>query len=89
MTASYWIQFSHGVLVPPFIVPARLILSCHLVYPALQSQYDVGFRSFTVDSETPLWKERWEALLELLQAYISSVLQLGIMVRDWCWRHRA
>ena len=74
---------------PALIVLERLILSCYLAYPALQSQFDRGFRSFTVDSETPLWKERWEALRQLLQAYVPAVLQLGIMVRDCSWRHRA
>ena len=39
---------------PALIVLERLILSCYLAYPALQSQFDRGFRSFTVDSETPL-----------------------------------
>ena len=74
---------------PALIVLERLILSCYLVYPALQSQFDRGFRSFTVDSETPLLKERLEALRELLQAYVPAVLQLGIMVRDCSWRHGA
>ena len=74
---------------PALIVLERLILSCYLAYPALQSQFDHGFRSFTVDSETSLWKERREALRELLQAYVPTVLQLGIMVRDCSWRHRA
>ena len=74
---------------PALIVLERLILSCYLTYPAMRSQFDRGFRSFTVDSETPLWKERWEALRKLLQAYVPAVLQLGIMVRDCSWRHRA
>ena len=39
---------------PPLIVLERLILSCYLAYPALQSQFDRGFRGFTVDSETSL-----------------------------------
>ena len=74
---------------PAPIVLERLILSCYLAYPALQSQFDRGFRSFTVDSETPLWKDRWEALRQLMQAYVRAVLQLGTMVRDCSWRHRA
>ena len=74
---------------PPLIVLERRILSCYVVYPALQSQFDRGFRSFTVDSETSLWKQCWEALRELLQTYIPAVLQLGIMVCDRSWRHRA
>ena len=73
----------------PLIVPERLILSCYLPYPALQSQFDPGFRGFTVDSETSLWKERREALRESLQVYKPAVLQLGIMVRDCSWRHWA
>ena len=51
---------------PALIVVERLILSCYLAYPALQSQFDRGFQSFTVDSETSLWKDRWEAVRELL-----------------------
>ena len=74
---------------PALIVLERLILSCYLAYPALQSQFGRGFRSFTVDSETPLWKERWEPLRQSLQAYVPVVLQLGIMVPDCSWRHRA
>ena len=74
---------------PALIVLERLILSCYLAYPAPQSQLDRGIRSFTVDSETSLWKECWEALRESLQAYVLAVLQLGIMVRDCSWRHRA
>ena len=73
----------------PLIVLERLILSCYLAHLALQSQFDHAFRSFTVDREISLWKERWEALRELLQAYIPVVLQLGIMVRECSWRHRA
>ena len=71
------------------IVMERLILSCYLAYPALQSQFDRGFRSFAVDNETSLRKERWAAVRELLQAYVLAALQLGIMVRDCSWRHRA
>ena len=67
---------------PTLIVLERLILSCYLVYPALQCQFDRGLRSFTVDSENSLWKERWEALQELLQTYVHDVLQLGIMVHE-------
>ena len=74
---------------PALIVLERLILSYYLVYPALQSQFDLGFWNFTVDSETSLWRERWEALWESLQSYVRGVLQLGIMVRDCSWRHRA
>ena len=74
---------------PALIVLERLILSCYLPYPALLSQFDRGFRSFTIDSETSLWKEQWEALWELLHAYVPAVLQLGIMVRDCSWRHPA
>ena len=74
---------------PALIVLERLIPSCYLAYPALQSQFNRGFQSFTVDNETSLWKERWEALRELLQAYVPAVLQLGIMVPDCSWRHRA
>ena len=43
---------------PALIVLQRLILSCYVAYLALQSQFDRGFRSFTLDSETSLWKER-------------------------------
>ena len=39
---------------PPLIVVERLILSCYLVYRALQSQFDRGFWTFTLHSETSL-----------------------------------
>ena len=59
----------------PLIVPERLILLCYLAHPAVQSPYHRGFRSFTVDIETSLWKERWEALRELLQDYIPATTE--------------
>ena len=74
---------------PTPIVMERLIFSYYLAYPAVQSQFDHGFRSFTIDSEIYLCKERWEALRELLQAHVLIVLLLGIIVRDCSWRHWA
>ena len=50
---------------PALIDMARLIVSCYLAYPVLQYQFHRAFRSYTVNSATSLWKERWEALREL------------------------
>ena len=42
---------------PALIFLERLIVLCYVSFPALQSQFDCGFWSFAVDSETSLWKE--------------------------------
>ena len=74
---------------PLLIVLERLIFSCYFAYPALQSQFHRGFRTFIVESETSFCKERSEALREWLKAYIPAVLQLGIMVCDCSSTHRS
>ena len=63
---------------PALIVLERLILSCYLAYPALQTQFDRGFRSFTVDSETPLWRERWAAIIAGLCSCCFAVRYNGV-----------